>query len=106
MAAVGTTSEDPGTRKGSRMIYRRPEYQPTAYDDDWEDIPASGFVPKWLGGVVGPLVLIGYGVSCFVTGHGAIPAHIGSMEVYGANAAALGSASCAAALMLHCHYFW
>lgn len=29
----------------------RPDYNPTPHDDDWEDIPAQGWIPMWLGGV-------------------------------------------------------
>src|SRR6185437_16056163 len=83
-----------------------PDYQPTAYDDDWEDIPASGPVPKWIGGALVPLLLVSYGVICFATGHGVLPGHSGSMDLYGVNSTALGLASMSLGLFLHCHYFW
>ena len=88
------------------MSYRRPDYNPTAYDDDWEDIPASGPIPKWLGGVLVPVAMIAYGIHCFATGHGEIPGRDYSMAVSGANAMAVGMASLSLGLFLHCHYFW
>ena len=30
------------------MIDRRPDREPTAYDDDYTDIPSSGAGPKWV----------------------------------------------------------
>ena len=88
------------------MLDRRPDYEPTAFDADWSDIPASGPIPKWLGGVAVPIAMIVYGVVCFVTGHGDIPGRFGSMSVSGADAVALGLASVCLGAFLHCHYFW
>jgi len=88
------------------MLNRRPNYEPTAYDDDWEDIPTSGPIPKWLGGVLVPIAFIAYGVICFVTGQGDIPGRFGSLSVTGANAVALGVAAVSIGLFLHCHYYW
>ena len=88
------------------MIHRRPDYEPTAYDDDWGDIPASGSIPKWIGGVAVPMALIAYGITCIVTRHGEMPGRNFSMEVSGANAVALAVASVNLGVFLHCHYFW
>jgi hypothetical protein len=88
------------------MFYRRPDYQPTAYDDDWEDIPASGPVPKWLGGMAGPILLTGYGMTCILTKHGVMPGRYDSMELHGRNAVALGVAILGMGALLHFHYFW
>jgi len=90
----------------NRMFYRRPDYQPTAYDDDWEDIPASGSIAKWLGGVVAPIALITYGVTCFSTRHGMLPGRNGPLDLFGADAIADGLAIVSLGLFLHCHYFW
>jgi hypothetical protein len=88
------------------MIYPRPDYRPTPYDDDWEDIPKSGPVPKWLGGVIVPLALIGYGVTCFFTKHAVLSGRFDSMELHGANATALAVTILSLGIFLHCHYFW
>ena len=88
------------------MIHRRPDYQPSAYDDDFEDIPSSGLIPKWIGGVIIPAGLVVYGIVCFVTGHGELPGQFGSMTLTGTDAMALATAITSIGVFLHCHYFW
>jgi hypothetical protein len=83
-----------------------PDYRPAAYDDDLEDIPTMGFWPKWFGGIALPLLLVGYGVACFVTRKAVLPGNHMSMDLYGAKAVAFGIASMSAGLFLHSHYFW
>jgi hypothetical protein len=87
------------------MSYRRPNYEPTAYDDDWEDIPASGPIAKWFGGMIVPLALIAYGITCIITQHGIVGSRT-PLELHGMKAVALGIATVSIALFLHCHYFW
>ncbi len=87
------------------MIERRPDYEPTAYDDDWEDIPASGPFPKWFGGVIVPIALVVYGMACIMTQH-AVVGHQMPLELYGMRAVAAGTACLSLGLFLHCHFFW
>ena len=87
-------------------MIRRPDYRPSAYDDDWEDAPASGAFPTWIAGVAMPLLSIGYGVGCFITRHGVLPGRGMGMHVYGPKAVALGIASIGVGLLLHFHHFW
>jgi hypothetical protein len=91
---------------GRPMIHPRPDYQPTAYDDDFEDIPTASVVPKWIGGIVTPVACITYAIHCFSTRHGLLVGQSHWMDVYGANAVAVGVACSSVGLMLHCHYFW
>jgi hypothetical protein len=89
------------------MIIRKTDDNSSAYDDDFGDIPLSGFWAKWFGGVCVPLVLVGYGVVCCITRHGTLPGDRSSdMDVSGVEAIALGIASASLGLFLHCHYFW
>lgn len=79
----------------------------TGYEDDWTDIPSSGFWPKWFGGVFFPLALLGYGIACIVKQRGYLPGrHGGGLALTQENAIALGIACLAASLFLHCHFFW
>ena len=88
------------------MLTPHPDYKPTAYDDDFEDIPTPGPVPMWLGGILIPLAHIAYGLSCLITRHGVLPGNRASMELTGSNAIALGLATMSIGLFLHTHYFW
>ena len=88
------------------MLPRLPDNRVSAYDDDFEDIPSAGPLLKYLGGILLPLVLIAYGISCFLTGHGVMWGEYARLDLNGANALALGTASISLGVFLHCHYFW
>ena len=88
------------------MLDRWPDRRATAYDDDFEDVPASGWLAQYGGGIVLPLALIGYGIACLVTGHGAFGGADGRLDLYGPNAVALATAVLCLGGFLHCHYFW
>lgn len=82
-------------------------HRPTAYDDDWEDVPAQGFWPQWFGGVALPLAVMGYGVYGLVTGTALLPGrNTPGLVLHGAAAVALSVALIGAGVFLHCHYFW
>jgi hypothetical protein len=80
-------------------------HNPTAYDDDWADQPGQGPFYQWGLGVALPMLLGGYGLYGIIMRQmdfgGRIP-----MTLCGPNAIAFGAAWCAAALFVHCHYFW
>jgi len=85
------------------MQWRSP-YNPTAYDDDWEDQPAQGPFYKWGLGVALPLLALCFGVYAIATrqaAYGRVP-----MELHGPNAIAFGVAGISLGVFLHCHYFW
>jgi hypothetical protein len=86
------------------MWWRTP-YNPTAYDDDWEDQPGQGWFHKWVPGMLLPLALIGYGAYAIVQQQATFGGQ-SSMHLHGANATAFGIAWVSAGLFLHCHYFW
>ena len=86
------------------MLPRLP-YNPTAYDDDWEDQPGQGPVYTWGLGVALPLVLLGLGIYAVIARQAMYGGQI-KMQLHGANAVALGVAGISAAAFLHCHYFW
>ena len=86
------------------MLWPRP-YNPTPYDDDWEDQPGQGPVHQWGLGVLVPLILAGYGLRGIVRQEVLFGGTI-QMTLHGVNAAAFGVAWISAGLFLHCHYFW
>lgn len=88
------------------MFERRPDRRVTGYEDDFEDVPPAGFLPQYGGGVLLPLLLVGYGVSCIATGHGILAGDQNRLDVFGPDAVALGTACASLGLFLHCHYFW
>ena len=86
------------------MWLRRP-YNPTAYDDDWEDQPAQSRFHKWGLGFLLPGLLFFYGIQIFVIGEGKFGNDV-TLILQGHNAVAYGIAVISAGLFLHCHYFW
>src|SRR5947199_119053 len=87
-----------------KSMWRRSSYQPTAYDDDWEDQPGQGAFYQWGVGIAVPLVILGFGLRAIAlqqAAYGRIP-----MDLRGINAIAYGAAEISAAVFLHCHYFW
>src|ERR1700683_4046627 len=85
------------------MLSRYP-YNPSPYDDDWEDQPAQGPIYKWGLGVALPLVILCGGVFAVATRHAAF-GHV-PMVLHGPSAVAFGVAGISLGLFLHCHYFW
>lgn len=82
----------------------RPTYNPTPYDDDWEDQPAQGAFYQWICGAIVPLSLIAYGAYTIVireARYGRVP-----MKLVGSDAVAFGIAAISAGVFIHCHYFW
>jgi hypothetical protein len=76
-----------------------------AFDDD----PPSGFLPKWFGGAVIPVVIGLYGLSAIIAQKVNTPRRgyrRSGGELLGGDAIALGIAILGAAIFLHCHYFW
>lgn len=92
------------------MVYPGFHGPNTGYEDDWTDVPAAGFWPKWFGGAIVPVAFIAYGIMCLVAQHGYLPgdARYGGIgiQLQGSNAIALGVASLGAGTFFHCHYFW
>ena len=91
------------------MIDRRPNGEPTAYDDDddFADRPPAGVVPQWVGGVAAPLLLTAYGIHCLFTGRATLFGRGGtSMTVHGPDAVAVAGATVCIGVFLHCHSFW
>lgn len=86
-------------------MYDRFPHNPTPYDDDWEDQPAQGSFHKWVLGVLVPLLLATYAVHAIKNQQ----IDFGGRFIttfYGPNAIAIGIAALAAAIFVHCHYFW
>lgn len=88
------------------MLYRRFDREVTAYDDNFEDVPASGPLPMYGGGIVLPSVLIAYGLACWISGHAAIADRYYPLDLNGTKAIAAGIAYLSLGVFLHCHYFW
>lgn len=86
-------------------MYRNPRYNPTAYDDDWEDQPGQGPFYQWGLGSLLPAGMLLYGVSILYTHAGTFGTR-NSMVLHGHCADAYGVAVIAAAIFVHCHYFW
>ena len=87
------------------MLPRVPDDQFATTDDD-VDIPSSGPKSKYGAGVALPLLLIGYGIACFVTRHGVLIGEYNDLDLHGSKAVALGTASLSLGVFLHCHFFW
>ena len=85
-------------------MFRRP-YNPTAYDDDWEDQPGQGPWYQYGAGLIVAAMLILYGVRAIVTQHATLGSRQ-SVELTGLNATAYGIAWASAGVFVHCHYFW
>lgn len=88
------------------MLPRIPDRLVTAYDDDFEDIPSSGPIAQYGGGVALPLMLIGYGIACIIRRHAVLSGRNIPLELDGAKAVALAIATIALGTFPHCHYFW
>src|SRR4051812_7212338 len=86
-------------------MWRRDLYNPSAYDDDWEDQPGRGAVYQWGVGVLVALGLAGYGVYAIVMRQVEWGSRV-SMSLRGWNAVAFGVAWASAGVFVHCHYFW
>jgi hypothetical protein len=88
------------------MWFWRTTYNPTAYDDDWEDQPTQGGFYKWGLGVALPGLILAYGIAAVVMKETVFYDDRASMPLHGTNAIALGVAAISLAVFLHCHYFW
>lgn len=86
------------------MLHRDP-HNPTPYDDDWEDQPAQSPFHQWGLGLLLPLLFAAYGLRAIINQQADFTTQV-SMTFHGPNAIAFGIAAIAAALFLHCHYFW
>jgi hypothetical protein len=86
-------------------VWLRRPYNPTAYDDDWEDQPAQSAFHKWVLGVLAPALILSYGIWILITREAEFGSYI-TMTLHGYNAIAFGTAMISAAVFLHCHYFW
>ena len=85
-------------------MWRRTLYDPTAYDDDFEDQPGQGPAYQWGLGAALPLLILGYGLHAIIVRraeYGRVP-----LVLHGENAVALGVAAVALGIFLHCHYYW
>ena len=87
------------------MWWRFP-YNPTAYDDDWEDQPKQSAFHKWVLGIALPGAFLFYGIWIVLTRAAQFSGNQSTMELRGYNALAYGIAIISAAVFLHCHYFW
>lgn len=82
-------------------------YNPSPYNDDWEDQPSQGWFYKWVPGVALPLLLGSLSTYAIFTQQATLADRFGIvLNLRGSNAAAIGVAWLSASLFLHCHYFW
>lgn len=90
------------------MWFWRAPYNPTAYDDDFEDQPAQGWFFKWVLGMALPALILTFGVTSLLSRHARIGMAGSPHETifFGVNAVAYGTAAVSLAIFLHCHYFW
>lgn len=90
------------------MWFWRFSYNPTAYDDDFEDQPKQGWFFKWVLGVALPAVILSFGVAALLSRHARMGMTGSQNETtfLGINAIAYGTAASSLAIFLHCHYFW
>ena len=69
--------------------------------------PEPSFWTTWVGGLVVPIPLAVYAITCMATRTALLPGHHGDgLDLAGTPALALGGAWLCAALFLHFHYFW
>jgi hypothetical protein len=87
------------------MLGRSP-YNPTPYDDDWEDQPRQSFFHMWVLGLMVPMGIAYYSVGAVIARHATFTGRGATMLLEGREAIALGIAWTSAAVFLHCHYFW
>ena len=87
------------------MLWWRSTREPNAYDDDWEDQPAQSSFHKWVIGAIIPTVMIGFATRAIINRLVDLQGRPG-ITLHGPNAVAYGIALGAAALFIHCHYFW
>ena len=86
-------------------MWSRYPYNPSAYDDDWEDQPRQSAFHQWFVGVVVPIGLLAYGIGAIVNREVSFGQRW-PMTLHGENAIAFGIAWTSAGVFLHCHYFW
>jgi hypothetical protein len=87
-------------------MWQRFPYNPTAYDDDWEDQPKQGPFYQWGLGAIVPLFFLYHGIHAIVIRHASYGRPEQTLTLEGWNAIALGVAAVSVSLFLHCHYFW
>src|SRR4051794_30520633 len=87
------------------MMWSRGPYNPSAYDDDWEDQPGQGWFYQWVLGVALPLALVACGAYAIVMRQIDFGGRA-TITLRGPNAIAFGIAWCSAGVFVHCHYFW
>lgn len=85
-------------------MWRSP-YNPSPYDDDWEDQPAQSGFHQWFLGATLPLLAAGYAGHVLLTNHATYGGR-NPIELRGTDATAYGLSVLAVALFLHFHYFW
>jgi hypothetical protein len=73
---------------------------------DWTADTHTLWFYRWVLGVVVAAGAVVYGVSCIVSRSGTMIGELGSLQLRGLNAVALGVAVVSAGLLLHCHFFW
>ena len=75
--------------------------------DRFSDTPEPTFWSKWFGGLIVPILLVGYGLRCCMRQsalfHGTADA---DLELQGRTAVVFGLAWVSAGLFAHFHYFW
>jgi hypothetical protein len=86
------------------MFVRSP-HNPSPYDDDWEDQPPQGPFFRWILGVSVPLAMVGLAARALVRREVNFSGRV-AITLHGTNAVAFGVAIVAAAVFLHCHYYW
>jgi hypothetical protein len=87
------------------LRFQRP-YNPTAYDDDFEDQPRQGPFYQYVLGAALPVLILYYGVRMIVRQEAGFDSEGVRMILHGMSAMALGIAAISLAVFLHCHYFW
>ena len=80
-------------------------YNPTPYDDDFEDQPAQSWFHQWVLGATLPACFLSYGIRTILTGQ-ATYTHHASIDLRGVDAVAYGVSTIASGVCLHFHYFW
>lgn len=73
-----------------------------------ENEPDPDPITKWGAGILGPLLMAGFGTTCFLRRIEGMPLRgkSGTMTLFGGDAILLGSVVLLAAFCIHVHFFW
>jgi hypothetical protein len=74
--------------------------------DHFSDTPEHTFWSKWFGGIVVPLIVGLYGLTCCLLHEAVFAGKNASIDLSGKTAVVFGFALISGAWFLHFHYFW